>query len=137
MLELAVLLVFAAWWEIASAAPSGGPEYAMLSVNAVALGIQSAATLRFGISGLSTTYLTGTLTQLLASVAKRKEPISGRSALILLALIGGAGVGAAVALHAPRFAPLLPVGVLILVLVCVAKTFHRTPKHQRLTPVTH
>jgi uncharacterized membrane protein YoaK (UPF0700 family) len=132
VLELVVLFIFATWWEIASAAPSGAPEYAMLSINAVALGVQSAATLRFGISGLSTTYLTGTLTQLMAGVAKRKEPISGRSALVLLALIGGAGLGAAVAIDAPRFAPVVPVGVLAFVIVFAERVFHRRAKRQQL-----
>ncbi|HVA52461.1 MAG TPA: YoaK family protein [Acidimicrobiales bacterium] len=135
VLELAVLLIFATWWEIASAAPAGAPEYAMLSINAVALGVQSAATLRFGVSGLSTTYLTGTLTQLLAGVAKRKDPISGRSALILLALTGGAGFGALLAVDAPRFAPLLPTGVLAFVIVGGERTFHRRAKRQQLPQV--
>jgi len=135
VLELAVLLVFAAWWEIASAAPSGAPEYAMLGVNAVALGVQSAATLRFGISGLSTTYLTGTLTQLLAGVAKRKDPISGRSVLVLLALIGGAGLGAFIAVDVPRFAPLVPVGFLTFVIVCSDRVFHRRSKRRQLPQV--
>jgi uncharacterized membrane protein YoaK (UPF0700 family) len=131
VLELVVFLIFATWWEMTSGAPVGSAEYGMLSINAVALGVQSAATLRFGISGLSTTYLTGTLTQLLAGVAKRKEPVSGRSALILLALIGGAGIGAAVAVHAPRFAPLVPVGVLAFVIVCGDWVFHRGTNRQR------
>lgn len=135
-LELVVLFVFAAWWEIASGSPSGTTEYWMLCVNAIALGVQSAAVLRFGISGLSTTYLTGTLTQLLASVAKRKEAISSRSVFILLALIVGAGLGAALAVHASRFAPVLPVGVLAFVLVCGESAFHRRMKRQQVSPVT-
>jgi uncharacterized membrane protein YoaK (UPF0700 family) len=133
VLELVVLFIFATWWEIASGAPAGAAEYAMLSINAVALGVQSAATLRFGISGLSTTYLTGTLTQLLAGVAKRNEPISGRSAMLLLALIGGAGLGAFIAVDAPRFAPLLPAGVLAFVIICGERVFHRRTKGQQLT----
>ena len=135
-LELVVLFVFAAWWEIASGAPTHGTEYAMLCINAIALGVQSAAVLRFGISGLSTTYLTGTLTQLLASVAKRKEPILWRSVFILLALIVGAGIGAALAVRASRFAPILPVGVLAFVLVCGESAFHRRVKRQELSSVT-
>ena len=135
VLELAVLLVFAAWWEITSAAPAGTAEYAMLSVNAVALGVQSAAVLRFGISGLSTTYLTGTLTQLMAGVAKRKDPVSGRSAFILLALIVGAGIGAVLAVHAPRFAPILPVAVLAFVVAWGETVFHRRVNRERLQPV--
>jgi len=135
VLELVVLFIFATWWEIASGAPTGAAEYAMLSINAVALGVQSAATLRFGISGLSTTYLTGTLTQLLAGVAKRKDPISGRSILLLLALIGGAGFGAFIALRVPRFAPLVPIGVLAFVIVCSERVFHRRTRPERLSQV--
>ncbi len=130
-LELLVLCVFAVWWELVSAAPIGTEEYAMLSVNAVALGVQSAAVLRFGISGLSTTYLTGTLTQFVAGVAKRKDPISGRSAFILLALIVGAGIGAVLAVHQPRYAPAFPIVVLAFVVFYGEVAFHR---RQRLSP---
>jgi len=135
VLELVVLCVFATWWELVSATPVGGAEYAMLGVNAVALGVQSAATLRFGISGLSTTYLTGTLTQFLASVAKRKDPISGRSAFVLLALIVGAGLGAALAVHQPRFAPVLPLVVLAFVVAYGEVVFHRRAESEQLTHV--
>lgn len=124
-LELAVLTVFAIWWESVGAVPTGSSEYAMLGINAVALGIQSAAVLRFGISGLSTTYLTGTLTQLVASFTKRHEPIVGRNVNVLLALIVGAGLGAAVAIKVPRAAPAVPVGILAFVVVCGEIVFHR------------
>ncbi len=135
--EFVVLCVFATWWELVSSAPTGAAEYAMLSVNAVALGVQSAATLRFGISGLSTTYLTGTLTQFVAGVAKRKDPISGRSAFILLALIVGAGLGAVLALHAPRFAPVLPIVILAFVVARGEMVFHRRVKREHLSPIVH
>jgi len=124
-LELAVLCVFALWWELVGANPVGSSEYAMLGINAVALGIQSAAVLRFGISGLSTTYLTGTLTQLVASFTKRNEPIVGRNVSVLLALIVGAGLGAAVAVRLPRVAPMVPVGILAFVVVYGEIVFHR------------
>ena len=124
-LELGVLCVLAIWWESVAGAPTGSAEYAMLGVNAVALGIQSAAILRFGISGLSTTYLTGTLTQLVASLTKRTEPVHGRNVAILLALIVGAGLGALVAIDVPRAAPAVPIVVLAFVVVCGEIVFHR------------
>lgn len=124
-LEFALIGAFALWWELTGGAPTSGPAYAMLGLNAAALGVQSAAVLRFGISGLSTTYLTGTLTQLVASFTKRREPIQGRSVLILLALIGGAALGAAVALNAPKAAPLVPLGFLAFVVVFAEVAFHR------------
>jgi uncharacterized membrane protein YoaK (UPF0700 family) len=128
-LELVMMLVFAIWWELVSGAPTPGEAYAMLALNAGALGVQSSAVLRFGISGLSTTYLTGTLTQLLANFTKHKNPIQGRSVLILLALIGGAAVGAVLALHVTRMAPIFPLAVLVIVVVGAEISFHRQIRH--------
>ena len=113
--ELGVLLVFALWWELVHGVPSSDTTYLLLGLNAMALGIQSAAVLRFGIHGLSTTYLTGTLTQFVAGFTKRGQPLQVRSGLILLMLIVGAGLGALCALDAPLAAPFVPVGALVVV----------------------
>lgn len=122
--ELVVIAVFAVWWEIVNAAPSTDVAYALLGLNAMALGIQSSAVLRFGVSGLSTTYLTGTLTQFIAGLTKKKSPIQVRSSFILLALIAGAALGALCALHAPLIAPIVPVGALGFVVVGAWISFH-------------
>lgn len=121
--ELGVLLVFAVWWEFLHGAPSTHVTYALLGLNAVALGVQSSAVLRFGVHGLSTTYLTGTLTQFVAGFTKGDLHV--RSGLILLALIVGAFLGAVTALHAPLFAPLVPIGALAIVVVGAWASFHR------------
>ncbi len=123
--ELGVLVVFALWWELVHGAPSSDATYLLLGLNAMALGIQSAAVLRFGVSGLSTTYLTGTLTQFVAGFTKRDEPVQVRSGLILLMLIVGAGLGALCALHAPLAAPFVPIGALVVVTVGAWAAFHR------------
>ncbi|HUZ19066.1 MAG TPA: YoaK family protein [Acidimicrobiales bacterium] len=60
--ELLGFCGFAAGWEAAGVRPTGSMTLVLLGVNATALGIQSSAVLRLGVSGLSTTYLTGTLT---------------------------------------------------------------------------
>src|SRR5665213_4012394 len=49
--ELVVIAAFGVWWEIVHAAPTTDVAYALLGLNAMALGIQSAAVLRFGVSG--------------------------------------------------------------------------------------
>lgn len=122
-----MLGVLAIWRESDAGALTGAEEYAMLGVNAVALGIQSTAVLRLGISGLSTTYLTGTLTLLVASLTNCQAPILGRHVVIALALIVGAGWGAVVALDVPRLAPAVPIVVLTFVDVCGEIVFrHRT-----------
>lgn len=112
-LELVVLCLFSAGWELAGAHPTGSAALVLLGVNAVALGIQSSAVLRFGVSGLSTTYLTGTLTAVIASLAaKGRSPSSRRSVAVLVALVLGAALGAVLAVHLPRIAPLALVGPL-------------------------
>lgn len=123
--ELVCIVAFAVWWEILHAAPSPDVAYGLLGLNAMALGIQSSAVLRFGIHGLSTTYLTGTLTQFIAGLTKKNSPLQVRSSLILLALIVGAGLGALCALHAPLAAPIVPLGALSIVVVGAWISFHR------------
>ena len=90
-------------------------------------GVPSFPGLRLGISGLSTTYLTGTLTLLVASLTNCQAPVLGRHVVIALALIVGAGLGAVVALDVPRLAPAVPIVVLTFVDVCGEIVFrHRT-----------
>lgn len=83
----------------------------MLALNAVALGLQSSAIQRFGVSGLSTTYLTGTLTSTMVHLATRR-PIRhvALNLQLLAALIIGAAAGGALATYAMRFAPALQIG---------------------------
>jgi len=125
VVEFVVIAVFAVWWELVHGTPSPDISYALLGLNATALGIQSSAVLRFGVSGLSTTYLTGTLTQFVANFTKKDARIQGRSGFILMALIVGAGLGALCALHAPLAAPLVPLGALGIVVVGASTFFHR------------
>ena len=113
--ELAVLTAFAAWWEATGGHPPGGQTYGLLTVNAIALGMQSAAVLRFGVPGLSATYLTGTLTQFVASLSRGR--VLTQSLASLVAVVSGGAVGAVLAVEAPRFMPIVPLGVVALVLV--------------------
>ena len=123
--ELVAIAAFAVWWEFVHASPSTDVAYSLLGLNAMALGIQSSAVLRFGVSGLSTTYLTGTLTQFIAGLTKKAAPMQVRSSFILLALIVGAALGALCAVHAPLAAPVVPLGALGIVVVGAWISFHR------------
>jgi uncharacterized membrane protein YoaK (UPF0700 family) len=108
VVEFVVFGISTAVWESAGAHPSGHLSLALLGINAIALGIQSAAVLRLGVSGLSTTYLTGTLTNVVAHLTTRRS-FKGLElpSAILAALIGGAAIGAVLALHAPVAAPIV------------------------------
>ncbi len=100
--------------------PTRGPGFGALAAPAAALGLQSIAIQRFGVFGLSTTYLTGTLT----TVVIRLVPGHGvravrHSALILLGLVVGAAAIAGLLASVPMLAPVLLVGTVGSVLVVV------------------
>ncbi|MET8348690.1 MULTISPECIES: YoaK family protein [unclassified Micromonospora] len=118
VLELLVFVVFLIVWEVNLPHHDDHVDLALLLLSAAALGVQSSAIQRFGVPGLSSTYLTGTLTSLIAGVAARSPWDSLRpKAQVLLALITGAAVGALVALHLPVVAPALLIVPLVLVIV--------------------
>jgi uncharacterized membrane protein YoaK (UPF0700 family) len=110
--------VFAIGWWSAGGHPQGALQPVLLGISAINLGIQSSAILRFGVSGLSTTYLTGTLTALVASLARGEHPRNViPSAQLLCGLIGGAALAAALARHAALAVPalqLIPVSYALL-----------------------
>jgi len=101
--ESVVLLIFLRVWEGTLVHRSPDAALGLLMIAAAALGIQSSAIQRFGVSGLSSTYLTGTLTTLIGAVAARSPRHTLLpSAQVLTAMIAGAGVGALVVEHLPR-----------------------------------
>jgi uncharacterized membrane protein YoaK (UPF0700 family) len=117
LVEFSLLAIFSIAWWVTSSDPGTAAMLAMLAVNAAALGMQSAAVQRFGVTGLSTTYLTGTLTTLVIRVAHR-EPLGelGLNAQLIAALVAGGAGGAALALYAAPLAPVLPLLSLLAVL---------------------
>lgn len=117
-MELVILLVLLLMWEMTMGHRSHTEARALLMLSAAALGTQGSAVQRFGVPGLSSTYLTGTLTTLVGAVAARKPRHTMLpSAQVLLALMAGAAVGALVVDQAPRFSPILLIMPLLSVLV--------------------
>lgn len=117
--ELVAMVGFLVYWEAMLVDGfDDSAQLLMLLVLAGALGIQGSAVQRFGVPGLSSTYLTGTLTGLIAGVATRRPwPSLFPSAKLLVALIVGSSVGAAVIVHLPRLAPIVLIVPLAAVLL--------------------
>jgi hypothetical protein len=112
-----MIAVFAVGWWSCGGHPRGWQQLALLAVNAVALGVQSSSVQRFGVSGLSTTYLTGTLTTAVVRLASGHSPRQVLHSMQLLGgLIGGAALGALAVVDAPTLVPLVQIGSLTLVL---------------------
>ncbi len=128
--EAVALVAYAVAWWAGGSRPDGWLALCLLVVNAFALGIQSSAVLRFGVPGLSTTYLTGTLTTLVQRLASGQSLREMRHSVVLLAaLVGGAAVAAVLLRYAPAAAPALQLVALAIVLG-LATVVHREQRLQ-------
>lgn len=122
VLELLVFVVFLVVWQVNLPHPSAHVDLGLLMLSAAALGIQSSAIQRFGVPGLSSTYLTGTLTSLIAGFAAQRPWRDLRpKAHVLLALMTGAAAGALVTIHLPAWSPVLLLVPLVTVIAVSAR----------------
>jgi uncharacterized membrane protein YoaK (UPF0700 family) len=116
MAEFCVLAGFSAGWELTGGRPGSTARLLLIAALAVAMGIQSAAVRELG--GMSTTYLTGTLTAVITEMATRdRTPGFARSLGVLAAIVSGAVTGGLVAEHAPAWLPvviLTPLAVVVI-----------------------
>ncbi|GAB6900199.1 DUF1275 family protein [Kineosporia succinea] len=96
LVEFVVFAVYAGFYWGTGNHPVGTLMAVLLALNAFALGMQSSAIQRFGVSGLSTTYMTGTLTTLVIRLASGK-PLRdvAHSGTLLISLVVGAAAAAA------------------------------------------
>jgi uncharacterized membrane protein YoaK (UPF0700 family) len=102
--EFCVLAGFSAGWELAGGHPGSTAQLLLIAALAVAMGIQSAAVRELG--GMSTTYLTGTLTAVITELVTRdRRPGLARSIGVLASIVSGAVAGGLVAEHAPAWLP--------------------------------
>ena len=126
MIELTASLAFAIGWEVAGRqAPARRRGGQLLLAASLAMGLRSAAVRALLVPGLSTTYLTGSLTSLVADLAHSgTTPGLTRTIEIFVAVILGASLGGWLVVEAPRAAPLVPLLALVSV-VLVAARFER------------
>jgi uncharacterized membrane protein YoaK (UPF0700 family) len=135
LLELVLLAGFAAGWELAGPHPGGASQYLLLVIATVAMGIQSASVRGFGRGEYATTYLTGTLTSLIAGLVTpgtRRWP-GWRQPGALLTLAAGALINGILVAHAPAAVPAVIIAPLCVVLALRAA---RRRRNRTLTPTT-
>jgi uncharacterized membrane protein YoaK (UPF0700 family) len=133
--ELVILAAFSVGWELAGTHPSGGGQLALVAVLAAAMGLQAAAVRRLG--QMSTTYLTSTLTALIAGLVTGGKPDGmARSMGVLATLIIGAIAASILLEQARAWLPLvilLPLGLVIVASVAGFEWVrdHLTPSRGR------
>jgi uncharacterized membrane protein YoaK (UPF0700 family) len=130
-LELVIFTGFAVGWFVTVGEPDKAVQFGLLLALATALGVQSSTVQRFGVSGLSTTYLTGTLTSaVIHLVAHRTARGSERHWSIIGALVLGAT--AAAGMHEVA-GPALPVPQLVGLALVLAFGVRATRRDARAT----
>lgn len=127
-IEFAALAVMAGTWITSAGRPSGAAQYVALGAAATAMGLQSSAFRLVVVPGVTTTYFTGTLTGLLSGVVQKRK-WNGSAAAALAALLAGAAASALLLVRLPRWAVLLPVVLLALVLLSGLAARLRRPPH--------
>ena len=133
--EGALLVVYAVGWWVSGADRGATATLLLLATTAVALGVQSSTVQRFGVSGLSTTFLTGTLTAIVVRLTTRR-PLREvlPSIQVIAGLVVGAAAGAATVSSLPVAAPalqLLLVGAVLLVALVRFPLRPRSPDPHR------
>jgi uncharacterized membrane protein YoaK (UPF0700 family) len=123
---LALQAAFLIGWLSVDGTPTGGGRDLLIAVSAVAMGAQSAAVAAMRFPNVATTYVTGTLTGLLGSVATgNRAAIDLVRIGVIVALAVGATIGAVLVSEAHDVAPLLPAALTATVLAGAAWTVHK------------
>ncbi len=118
--ELGLLVALLAGWEIAGDRPGALALDILIALSASAMGMQTAAARRLGVAGVTTTFVTGMTTSLIAELAAVGPGRSDRTiwAATLASMAIGAAMGAAMFIAWRPGAPLvalLAVGIVIAV----------------------
>jgi uncharacterized membrane protein YoaK (UPF0700 family) len=124
-------------WKGAGGHPSGNTVPVVIGMLSAAMGVQTVAIASLRIRGVFTTAATATLAILMGDAAgwPHLKGEAQRLITVVLALVAGAAVGAALVGNAPMAAPLFPFCVTTLVLSAAALLFNdRLPYLARTSP---
>jgi uncharacterized membrane protein YoaK (UPF0700 family) len=124
-------------WKAAGRHPSGNTIPVVIGTLSAAIGVQTVAIASLRIRGVFTTAATATLAILMGDAAgwPHLKGEAQRLITVVLALVAGAAVGAALVDNAPMAAPLIPFCVTMLVLSAAALVFNdRLPYLSRMSP---
>jgi len=129
--ELALLAGFTVGWEVSGASPAGWAQFGLLATLAAAMGVQSSAVKDMGLTEVSTTYLTGTLTGLVSSLASpgQDTPQGLRRFGVLIGLVAGASLCGLFVATAADGVPALLLAALVTTLVLAIWPGGRSGRH--------
>lgn len=108
---------FAAAWLVLDGHPHGAERIALIAAAALAMGAQTEAVRTWHARGITTTYVTGTLTLLVNELLERADTPRDRLRRggVIAGVVIGATLGAVLIERVRGAAPLLPLGLTLLV----------------------
>ncbi|MFZ0664857.1 MAG: YoaK family protein [Acidimicrobiales bacterium] len=106
--EAIVLAVCAAWWVAEAARPEGADQLTLLGAIAFAMGLQAAAARSLGDPEAGTTYMTGTLTVMVATAITGRRP-DASAVLAIAGILVGAAAGVGLLQTVPDLPPFVAV----------------------------
>jgi uncharacterized membrane protein YoaK (UPF0700 family) len=121
--ELVLLVAFVVGWFVTQTPAASPVGDVLVALGAGAMGLQSAAARHLAVAGVSTTYVTGTLTILMTELAALSgTPNRWRLAQVLAAILVGAWLGSLALTRVPAAAPIVPALILAgVVAIAVAR----------------
>ncbi|XVQ12817.1 DUF1275 family protein [Spirillospora sp. CA-255316] len=122
--DLVLQLLFLAGWVATDARPEGGTLLALVALSSAAMGVQTAAARTLAADGITTTFVTGTLTSMMGALAIGSAAASGLRTAVIAALAAGAAAGGALMGPAPLVAAALGPAIVLAVMVA-ALPLHR------------
>ncbi len=129
LVQLALFLSALAVSVTAAGTLSLSRQLVILTVGALALGIQNAVVRHLGVPDMTTTVLTMTLTGIGSDLRKRDLGTAGRRLISVLAMLIGAALGALLVLHLGVVAGIAGVTLLLAVAVAAASVASRGTPH--------
>ena len=126
-LEAILLTGFAiAWWAF-DRRPFTESVLVLVALAGLAMGMQSATARQLSVKGVTTTFVTGTLTTLVSDIVTLAGPPGGWSmnAGVLVALLLGAVIGGIAEVHAPSVAAIIPAAVVAVVVLAAVLGFRK------------
>jgi uncharacterized membrane protein YoaK (UPF0700 family) len=113
---IAFQAAFLTGWLLSGGHPEGVTLDLLAATSALAMGGQTAAARAWHTRGVTTTYISGTLTLLLTDVAAQSESRADlRRVAVILSIVAGATVGALMLTHARDAVAVVPLSVTVLV----------------------
>ncbi|MFI0353587.1 YoaK family protein [Actinomadura sp. 9N407] len=124
--DLVLQVLFLVGWAATGARPEAATLLVLIALSSAAMGVQTAAARTLAADGITTTFVTGTLTSMMGSLSIGSSASAGVRTAVIGGLTAGAAAGGVLMGPAPVLAAAIG-PVIVVIVIAVAFTLHRKP----------